>query len=200
MVFHHHASHDNRIGTDKTTLHSYGPVYEALFADLKTRTDPQHIMEIGVLSGASVLNLAYEFPNATLHAVDISLEPAYLKDTVDSIHPSVKWYEMDACQASNVSNIPDDVHFNLIIDDGSHQADDIYNAFMLWAPRVVPGGFYVIEDLTQEVMLSIWPSLKNVGEKHGFHFNLHDLRHAQNRWDDILLIAYRGGVPGGSDI
>ncbi len=45
--------------------------------------------------------------------------------------------------------------FNIIIDDGGHAQDQIYNSFMTLWPALAPGGLYFIEDL-QVCRLSDW--------------------------------------------
>ena len=36
--------------------------------------------------------------------------------------------------------------FDIVIDDGSHQSDDVLRAFLIYFEHVVPGGLYIVED------------------------------------------------------
>lgn len=191
MPFQWKASTDNRIGTDKTTLHSFGDVYEGLFKKLRTLQSPT-LMEIGVLSGASVVNLAIEFPRSTIYAIDIDLRNVLYRDEIPS-WTTVHWIQMDATVPRMPSHprIPNDETFDLIIDDGSHQSEDIVATFVLWANRLNDGGFYVIEDLTETVVQDIFGLLQKIAKKHSIELVLHDLRSVKGRWDDILIVGER---------
>jgi Methyltransferase domain len=188
MLFSWNASEDNRLGTDKTTLHSYGPVYERLIKDLKDREVPGALMEIGVLSGASVVNLHQAFPERVIYGLDIDLSNVLYQNAGTD---SIKWIQMDATDVRESTRLPITERFALIIDDGSHLAADILAAFVLWGPKVEKGGYYVIEDLTEEVALEIGGLLLALGNKWGFHWKTEDLRHIKGRHDDIIFYAIK---------
>jgi len=193
MVFEWKASEDNLLGTDKTTLHSYGEVYESIFQKLRPILSPT-LMEIGVLSGASIVNLAHEFPRSTIYAVDIDLSNVLYRDDVPS-WSTVHWVQMDATVHTHPSLLAEE-SFDLIIDDGSHCADDILKAFDVWAKRLNNGGFYVIEDLTETVLQNIFGQLKKIATTLSMTLEIHDLRSVKGRWDDILIVGRRGDNGG----
>jgi trans-aconitate methyltransferase len=185
MVFEWNASEDNRVGTDKTTLHAYNEVYAQVFEKMPCQPT---IMEIGVLSGASVINLARTFPGSVIYAVDIDLDNVLYRDA--SVEPSViHWIEMDATDSRLMKDISETTQMDLIIDDGSHLAEDIVAAFVLWANRLKPGGQYVIEDLSEPVVRSIYGLLVPLAAKWGITLTVHDLRSVKGRWDDILVVG-----------
>ena len=191
MPFTWNASTDNRVGTDKTTLHSYGDVYAGIFERLKSIPFPT-LMEIGVLSGASVVNLAMEFPRSTIYAVDIDIgNVLYRKD----IPPwtTVHWMQLDATDRCTIQTLPIIANetFDLIIDDGSHQSEDIVATFVLWANRLSEGGFYVIEDVSKEVLDEVFGILQKIATKYSIEWVVHDLRSVKGRWDDILIVGHR---------
>jgi 2-polyprenyl-3-methyl-5-hydroxy-6-metoxy-1,4-benzoquinol methylase len=68
-----YSTHDNYTGTDKNTIHSYGPIYEKIIREAVERPDLT-ILEIGVFSGAFLQVLHEVFPNATIHGIDITLK------------------------------------------------------------------------------------------------------------------------------
>lgn len=185
MVFEWNASEDNRVGTDKTTLHAYEEVYARVFERVPSRPT---LMEIGVLSGASVVNMARMFPGSTVYAADIDLGNVLYRD--EAVAPSViHWIQMDATDSRSLRQIPDDVPIDLIIDDGSHQAEDVVAAFVLWANRLAPGGQYVIEDLTEPVVRSIYGLLVPLAAKWDITLSVYDLRSVKGRWDDIVIVG-----------
>lgn len=190
MVFDWNASEDNRIGTDKTTLHAYEEVYARVFERVPVRPT---LMEIGVLSGASVVNMARAFPGSVVYAVDIDLGNVLYRD--EAVTPSViHWIQMDATDSRSLRLVPDDVPMDVIIDDGSHVAEDIVAAFVLWANRLSPGGQYVIEDLSEPVVRRIYDLLVPLAAKWDIALSVCDLRSVKGRWDDIVIVGVRGGV------
>jgi hypothetical protein len=53
----------------------------------------------------------------------------------------------DANQTHTINTIKNICsNFEIVIDDGSHQSNDILNCFFIYFPFVKPGGLYVIED------------------------------------------------------
>lgn len=188
MVFSWNASDDNRLGTDKTTLHAYGETYARVFKDIGDRGLPGAVMEIGVLSGASIVNLRQSFPERTVYGLDIDLSALVHRLTEDA---TVHYLQMDATDIREYSRVPAEETFALIIDDGSHRAEDIVAAFVLWGHRVVPGGYYVIEDITENILPTLQTLLVPLGAKHGIQWELVDVRAVKNRWDDLMLVGRR---------
>lgn len=193
MVFSWNASEDNRLGTDKTTLHAYGETYERVFRDLNARRPAGAVLEIGVFSGASIVNLRQAFPERRLYGLDIDLGALVYPLTDDA---NTVYLQMDATDAAAVgfgvgSSIPHEETFALVIDDGSHRVEDIVAAFVLWGHRVAAGGYYVIEDITEDILPTLQHLLVPLGAKHGIQWELVDVRAVKNRWDDIMLVGRR---------
>jgi predicted O-methyltransferase YrrM len=127
---------------DKQSVHSYIPHYEHLFAPYRERGS---ILEIGLALGKSLAMWCDWFgPEARIFGVDISI--------VFSIDdPRVTLIEADATNKDDLTNETFGKFwqetFDIIIDDGSHMQADQEAAFRLLAPRVRPGGLYIIEDI-----------------------------------------------------
>ena len=146
-------STDNLQGTDKTTLHAYGPIYDELFHPRKDQV--RNVLEIGVLSGASLVNLANFFPKANILGIDIDLKNVrYGMD-----NPRITMIECDATKVEDLTTKPSLgfplslitlAGFDIVIDDGSHAPEDMVASFVIWSSKVKSGGLYVIEDVTEE--------------------------------------------------
>jgi len=120
-----------KYGTDKGPAgHNYTPRYDAHFAPF--RNESFNLLEIGVFEGASLRMWRHYFRNASVLGIDINPVPDDVQGR--TWRGDVKNY------TSNPSL------FRVIIDDGSHLAEDVVTAFdRLWL-AVEPGGWYCIED------------------------------------------------------
>lgn len=116
--------------------HNYTPHYEHHFAPL--RREPLTLLEIGVAAGASLRMWEGYFPFASIVGVDIRPEVEVNTGRVRTLVTDIKQYA------------PDRV-YDIVVDDGSHDADDIVEAFALLWHHVTPGGWYVIEDLDTQL-------------------------------------------------
>lgn len=188
MVFTWNASEDNRLGTDKTTLHAYAATYERIFNDILARAVPGAVMEIGVLSGASIVNLRNTFPERAVYGLDIDLSVLQYRIEND---PGIHYIQMDATDIRACSKVPSGETFALVIDDGSHRVEDIVAAFVIWGNRVESGGYYVIEDITEDILPILKRILVPLGEKINMKWEVVDVRAVKQRWDDILLVGLR---------
>ena len=124
-------------GSDKGTVdnaHRYGDQYSKLLACLPHNLT---ISEIGVACGASLRAFSMYRPQANIYGYDIREECKNL--LADRSNTSIL---IQDCTQKSI-NHPS----HLIIDDGSHIAEDIVETFQLCWQKLIPGGFYVIEDL-----------------------------------------------------
>lgn len=158
---------------DKGGIHTYLETYDKLFAPFQKGCT---IMEIGLANGDSLKLWDEYFTNSIIFGLDISLvfEPWNYKNKVALIEenatdPHCLWF------APNQT-------FDIIIDDGSHMENDQVTTFNLLKGKMKPGGIYIIEDI-----LSLDTNRKRF---EGLHSNCEiiDMRHVNNRFDNILII------------
>lgn len=126
-------------GTDKSSaFHGYCDTYEQLLGSRKV----DRLLELGVAGGRSLQLWRTVLPDTFIVGVDNGT-PSMLHQRERS---AVVLADM-ACapQMAAVSTLYGP--FNVVIDDGSHQHDDVRLAFEELFPRLAPGGVYIIEDL-----------------------------------------------------
>lgn len=126
--------------TDKLE-HGYIPFYERHIS-----FNPRAMLEIGCFRGASLLMWDEWFKQQTdIHVLDLFQENGLM--TPREVR-NKGWVPHIGNQndISFLSSIRDT--FDLIIDDGSHNAGDMLTSFKhLFLNSLAPGGLYVIEDL-----------------------------------------------------
>jgi hypothetical protein len=134
-------------GSDKQRPgeHSYGATYAASFGPFRYKKIK--LLEIGLLSGASLLSWRCYFPFATAIGMDIEPKP-------EMAGSRTRIYTADQSSAADLAMIAaKEGPFDIIIDDGSHQnAHQIFTFHQLF-DSLRDGGVYVIED----VQTSFWP-------------------------------------------
>jgi hypothetical protein len=162
-------------GTDKGTHHSYLPIYEEILGPL--RDAPLRMLEIGVMTGASLRAWDEYFTNPAkeIHGADIC--PQWLKFEVKNYHV------VDATQRRALEELGGE--WDVVVDDASHFPVHQLQSLELFGPLIRTGGYYVIEDI---ISLEVAQELYVVGCKLGFDVTLHDLRPIKNRSDDIMLV------------
>lgn len=176
----------NYYPTDKGTTHVYLDIYEKLFNTFKD--EKINILEIGVREGGSIRLWHDYFTNATIYGYDISADA--------NKEISKNWFigkEIDTLINSEVnyiikdSNLIKDDEFNniplsIIIDDGSHQLKDQLNTIKILYNQLIEGGMLIIEDVQDIDNQEFYFGLL------GIPFEIIDLRHINNRYDDVLLL------------
>lgn len=125
-------------GTDKADwCHDYFPAYERVIGGL--RDLPIKLLEIGVCGGGGLKVWASWAPLAIITGIENDPTNVYNEPPrITTVCCDVKEYDPDRL-------------FDVIIDDGSHCAEDINPAFHRLFPSLRPGGLYFIEDVRQDV-------------------------------------------------
>ena len=124
-------------GTDKGSgSHDYMRHYQRVLEGRKVRS----LLEIGVQSGASLAVWSEVFPDARICGIDIDPDCGAFDLGFDVLAGRA------GTEPEQWFNAFDGRQFDVIIDDGSHLASDTEANLAVWAPRLAPGGIYVIED------------------------------------------------------
>lgn len=115
--------------------HGYSYIYENIFKNIKTQQI--NLLEIGAARGSSLKMWDSWFDNISIDSLDINKNCNNLCENYDNINiilTDAKIY------------VPNK-KYDIIIDDGSHLANDIIMSFHnLWESLKI-GGIYVIEDM-----------------------------------------------------
>lgn len=136
--------------TDKSSSgHSYLKFYEQHFKELKDTE--LRLMEIGVWEGASLRMWEEYFPKAHVVGLDIHEKVQYDTNRIETL----------ICDQSNVEDLMRigaqfDQNVDIIIDDGSHNADDQILSFEILFRHLKKGGYYCIEDCLCSYDKSRW--------------------------------------------
>lgn len=129
-------------GTDKSSLgHDYCRTYDALLSPMRER--PITLMEIGVWEGASIAMWREYFSRGLIVGVDVDTSRVR-GDYIEGTHIRQGDATNDLFLRSVVADF--DV-FDVIIDDGSHMADQASRTFAALWPYVADGGLYIVEDI-----------------------------------------------------
>lgn len=127
--------------TDKVD-HNYMPYYETHLGAI-TGT----LLEIGVAGGASLQTWMEYFPEATVIGVE-----KYPKGMPHGLHVIIGDGTLPETylQPTGSEYVLDWTDVQVVIDDGSHQAEDVYNALKNLWPLLPEGAWYVVEDLATQ--------------------------------------------------
>lgn len=94
------------------------------------------MLEIGVLHGASIRMWQEYFPETEIHGLDL-----FIENPIPEID-GVTWHKGNQCDHLLLERLRNE-NFDLIIDDGSHNARDQMITFF----GLYNGGMYFIEDI-----------------------------------------------------
>lgn len=137
---------DVRFFSDKGTVHSYIDFYESYFSHKRHRVK---LLEIGVMSGSSLLLWSRYFRDYKLIGIDIALDlgqPREFHAELES-DPGIHLYLGLDSTKDYMPNALRCLDFDFIIDDGNHEFwAQIFTLQSYW-PLLMPGGVYFIEDI-----------------------------------------------------
>jgi predicted O-methyltransferase YrrM len=134
-------------GTDKTPLiyHPYTPFYTEL---LRGR-DIRRVLEIGIDRGASLRMWREYFPAAQIFGLDVRIQTLFTEERIET-------RLCDASDAAMLASTVDELggNFDLIVDDGDHLTAHQILAVNVLLPFLSPEGVYVIEDVTEQGVIT----------------------------------------------
>lgn len=184
-IFARYESLDLAAGTDKTTHHSYGAMYESILAPL--RSTATHVLEIGIYSGASLAAFRDYFHNAHVDGIDITMKhvlPQHRNLERTTIH-IMDGTSPDAVQALHAQT------YDVIVDDASHVPRDQVESFRVFAPYIKVGGVYFIEDIDGNHEHMLRQQLGEIAHQNNLCMEWYDFRSMKNRHDDIVAVFRR---------
>ena len=191
-------------GSDKGRLwHNYTTIYSRLFSSLRSK--PVRILEVGL--GTNNPNIAYGmgihgrpgaslrgwrelFPHALVYGADIDRDVLFVEDRI-------KTFFCDQLDANSIRQMWADPHFqkglDIIIDDGLHTYEGNVNFLENSLEHVVPGGYFVVEDIHHGLIERWSAELESVYSVRfsNFEFAFLQLPNPSNAYDNNLLIARR---------
>lgn len=127
-------------GTDKSSIgHGYLRHYDRILRHI--RHEPITLLEIGIFQGASLRAWSHYFDLAKIVGVDIKSECRRYADGRCEVEIGSQ-ADPQFLDALGRKWRPD-----VIIDDGSHQADHVILTFRNLFPHLRPDGIYIVEDL-----------------------------------------------------
>lgn len=126
-----------KYGTDKLA-HAYLPHYEARFTPL--RESPVVLLEIGVMEGASLKMWRDYFPFGRIYGIDAVEACVFTEERIKVFHGRQEEEKFLATVLTQTGP------FDIVVDDGSHHAQDHLVSFHFLWPHMNNGGWYAIED------------------------------------------------------
>jgi len=134
-------------------------------------------MEIGLAMGLSLAMWREYIPVGRIIGVDLSI--AF--DPAPHLASGTILITADATKPAFLDKIKD-YTFDVVIDDGSHMANDQASTFKMLKPKMNRGGIYVVEDI-----LALDTERKRFEALHP-NCEIIDLRRNKGRFDDVLIV------------
>jgi hypothetical protein len=184
-------------GSDKgNPFHNYTVVYDWLFS--RFRNDSLDLFELGLGTnkvgapssmgaqgkpGASLRGWRAYFPRARIYGADVDADILFEEDRIRTF-----WVDQrDPRAIRALWDKLDDITFDIIIDDGLHEAAANICFFLGSFGRLKPGGIFVIEDITPQDSDSV-RSFSRCVEYVSKSIVFEELDHPINKTDNRLYI------------
>ena len=151
-------------GTGDKGEHHHDYLY--YYKDIISRVKPDFkLLEIGVAGGYSVVSFCRAYPQSNIYGVDINLTSwSKNKDKFNltlSENKRLHILKGNATKVGITQIIPKD--FDIILDDGSHEKNDIIQSFeLLFRNNLNDGGIYIIEDVHCNYNIEVLDYIKNL--------------------------------------
>lgn len=175
-------------GSDKLDWHAYMPVYEERLEPY--RDTAQHVLEVGVQGGGSIILWQKYFTTAKIVGVELSGSEAMTKKStqlLDANKSNIHW-ETDGYKPETVEMLRNMYgSFDIVIDDGPHTTESQIYFASNYSNLVKTGGLLIVEDIAGlENAQKIFEALPDYMDG-----EIVNLLHVTNRFDDIMVIAKR---------
>ena len=176
--------------TDKNTVHSYLDLYQKLLE--KKKHTALNVLEVGIFEGGSIKLWSDFFLNATVHGVDridISRVWEEIKNKKNIVlHTSVNGYDEEFVKTTFLDK---NITFDFILDDGSHQLEDMKRFVRLYSQLLKEDGILIIEDVQEWEWFKILTN--ETPEYLKDKIKCYDLRYIKNRGDDMVFTIDKSG-------
>jgi hypothetical protein len=137
--------------------HNYSPFYEKYFQKFKNKKNLK-ILEIGTLRGAAAASFYHYFCEPKVYCLDLNpFQTYFYSKNIRTIYCNTR-------SKNTINSVAKylDHKFDIIIDDGSHNVKDQILTLNTFLPKLITGGIYVIEDISQYL---VFPHLNSDGLK-----------------------------------
>lgn len=148
LVAEHAANTEGEMVTtfsDKGTMHSYIEYYERHFEPHRALAS---ILEIGVMTGGSMLLWQHYFDSVFLTGVDLRNGFNQALPFQDELK-YVTWHW--GIDSTNPDHVPDLKQYQFVIDDGAHDLESQIRTLKNYWQFVQPGGTYFVEDIENDL-------------------------------------------------
>ncbi len=167
--------------TDKNTVHSYLPLYEALLAPIKDTSG--NLLEIGIHRGGSIKLWHDYFTKATIYGCDIQDR---IKVPELKLYPRVLLNSFEnAYDTAYISKYFENKTFDFLLDDGPHTLESQEQFVELYSPLLSENGILIVEDVQNILWLE--NLIKKTPEHLKQYIKTYDLRKNKGRYDDIVF-------------
>ena len=130
--------------SDKGTMHSYIEYYEKHFEPHRALAS---VLEIGVMTGGSMLLWQHYFDSVFLTGVDLRNGFNQALPFQDELTYAVWHWGVDS---TDPAQVPDLKQHQFVIDDGAHDLESQIRTLKNYWQFVQPGGTYFIEDIEDD--------------------------------------------------
>jgi hypothetical protein len=136
-----------KYGTDKCWVNANHKNYLYHMEEFmkKNRYEEINLLEIGVRDGPGVKTFEEYFSNCN-HIIGVDINPQCKKHEKGKIKIIIGDINNENTHIA-INNIMTDEKFDYILDDGSHDMNDITKTFKYFWSKLKAGGWYIIEDL-----------------------------------------------------
>lgn len=192
-------------GTDKSPYnttsesfhrHPYTAVYDTIFSSLKYKKI--NFGEMGILNNRSMKCWREYFPNANLYGWDF--DSRLLANAIEDRLHNTKYDYMDIYSIESIETALTKANckFDILIDDTTHQFDDQVRISSVAHKYLLPGSFFIIEDVFREISeeryKSAFEPIKKYYHNITFVMTEHVSRNSDGWNNDKLIIFNRNNL------
>lgn len=157
-------------GGDRMAFHGYAGEYEKYLAPFIDKHKRGLLVEIGILKGQGLALWCELFPEWRVVGLDIDLHNAVANDehlrsvgAFATNKPELHKFDQLLVDKYPINNWLQGNRPNIVIDDGLHSAESVFNTARVFLPQMSGEAVYIVEDFTEDVN-----TLTEIARSHGF--------------------------------